>query len=199
MSLFSSILIAIARVSLVKFLITGFSGSGKSFTLKKIENEFQGHNFINKASLADLHCVDLDWQVLKALKINHLANWVERYGWEEFRNKEQELLYHYLNSDNFLILALGAGSLTAQALGFILSQEKTQLLWLDISLENCLQNLLVHPTEQRPMLTKLGLLEIENLYQQRCDQFYSKGVRFQSPEALIDYIKSELATFLVKD
>ena len=84
-----------------KIVLLGMTGVGKT-TIGRVLSKILRRTFI-----------DIDFEVEKASgqKIHHIF---ERYGENEFRKIEKKTLYRFLDSENNLVIATGAGILGDQ-------------------------------------------------------------------------------------
>ena len=140
-----------------KVFICGFSGSGKSEFLKKME----------KSPLYDSYIFnDLDLLVCQSFGENQgdLARLVEDIGWESFREKENIIFKNCLMEPADLILALGGGSLNESNLDLLSGNKSAHLIWLDTPFEKCWER--IKEGKGRP-LVKNGKEELFKLYNQR--------------------------------
>lgn len=139
----------------MKILICGFMGAGKSTLLKKFMSNDLGFD-----------CIDLDHAIAADLNIqpSRLGEWILQNGFPLFRDKEKTKLKGLLNHQNSLIIALGGGSLNPEIIKTIHNNPECYLVFVDTSLEICLERIKDDPT--RP-LTKISPAELEKLYETR--------------------------------
>ena len=126
-----------------KILIAGFSGAGKSTFLREIEkNAPDGWVF-----------EDLDELILRrhADPTRSLSEWIDHWGWEQFRSYEEETLRKWLTDGESGVLALGGGSLNEENLGQV--SQKAKILHLDVDFETSWRRLSMDPLV-RPLALK---------------------------------------------
>jgi shikimate kinase len=126
-----------------KILIAGFAGAGKSTFLREIE----------KSGPPDWSYSDLD----DLISAKHggpeksLAEWIELWGWDQFRYYEEESLREWLTSPGKGVLALGGGSLNEENLPLI--SQKAKIVFLEIDFETSWRRLSMDPLV-RPLALK---------------------------------------------
>ena len=156
-------------------VLCGFMGSGKSYFVKKLQQNSNEGKFL-----------DLD----DVVYFNHqageknLAELIERRGWSYFREEEfqslKSLLQKRENWNETLVLSLGGGTLSGRSLDLFASTEDTILIWLESSFEKCFERILDEGPEKRPLLKK-GKEYIHKLYLDR-NLLYSKSALTISEE-----------------
>jgi shikimate kinase len=148
--------------------LCGFMGSGKSYFVKKLEQNSNEGKFL-----------DLDDVVYFKNQTGEkdLAELIEKRGWSYFREKEfrslKELLQKREYWDETLVLSLGGGTLSDRSLDLFTSIENTVLIWLESSFEKCFERILDEGSEKRPLLKK-GKEYIHKLYLER-NSLYSRS------------------------
>lgn len=143
-----------ANIALIGFRATGKSTVGRIL-----------------ASRLGLKFVDLDEEITRNLGLE-IREWVNRNGWDSFRNQETAALRR-ASAENGLVLAAGGG--------IVIRQENRQLLkkhffnvWLEASAETIHLRILADPATpaQRPPLTALTPEEeIRALLSERTDLY----------------------------
>jgi shikimate kinase len=141
-----------------KILIVGFSGTGKSTLLKRIESS---------APTPWDHFDDLDGLILKFHGKNQrdLSSLIEKVGWDQFRLWERQTLEGWLKEEGKGVLSLGGGALSPMIFELYKNSRKLKFCHLWASFETCWQRL-IDSDEIRPML-KRGQLEFKKVYEQR--------------------------------
>lgn len=126
-----------------KILIAGFSGAGKSTFLREIE----------KSAPTGWEFEDLDGLILRrhADATRTLSEWIELWGWEQFRSYEEETLEEWLSIERSGVLALGGGSLNEENFGQV--AQKAKILHLDVDFDTAWQRLSMDPLV-RPLALK---------------------------------------------
>jgi len=143
-------------------LLCGFMGSGKSFLMETLHSNSEG-----RGSFYDLDDAVLD-DFGKGEKT--LGEFIEKKGWEFFREKEFDCLKGFLSQavgqSDYLVLSLGGGSLNHRSLSLIKSIDTSVLIWLESSFEKCFERISKEGAEKRPLLKK-GKDFIYKLYLER--------------------------------
>jgi shikimate kinase len=161
----------------MNILICGFSGSGKSSLLK----ELKGNELFAKYEL-----VDLDEKLVQNLNAQSVVDIVAEKGWDNFREREEELLLDLMLRGGKFI-ALGGGSLNINIINQ-LSNTNSELYWLDTPFATCYERL--EKSDDRP-LVKRGKNFLTQLYNERLE-LYQKGQRFQTVDEFINlFLKSQ--------
>ncbi len=126
-----------------KILIAGFSGAGKSTFLREIE----------KTAPPGWEFEDLDELILRrhADPTRSLSEWIDLWGWEQFRSYEEEILREWLTDGQNGVLALGGGALNEENIGQI--AQKAKILHLDVDFETSWRRLSMDPLV-RPLALK---------------------------------------------
>jgi len=154
----------------VKYFICGFTGSGKTYTLKLL-----------KEKLSDYELVDLDDYIFKKLEnYESLGEYINKVGFDAFRQDEVNALKELSYRDK-IIISLGGGSLSFETIK-LLSGFKG--LWLNTDFDECLKRIL--GDEKRP-IASLPKKELLKIYNQRLG-FYHKYEACQSPEQIVSHI-----------
>lgn len=153
-------LVIIILGALMKLVLTGFMGAGKTTLQEKWEGNFPGP------------CLDLDHLIAVELGISRgdLGRWIEVKGFPEFRKKETLILERTLKNEPSFLLALGGGAFTTENIELI-KKEKSRSIWLKVDPEVCWSR--VHEDENRP-LVKTGKDAFLALYKER-EPLYQKA------------------------
>lgn len=159
----------------MNYFICGFSGAGKSYLLKQIEQatEFKTYN-----------CIDLDFIIDQkyAANFDSLGDMIEKIGFEAFRKMELSEIASLHNKDK-IILALGGGALNHETLPYF---KDWKGLWLDTSFETCFDRIKEDPN--RP-LVKMGEDQLREIYDERF-QLFKDYQRIQEVSQVIEIIKN---------
>lgn len=141
----------------MNYFLCGFSGAGKSYLLKQIEQATEFKKF---------KCIDLDFIIDQkyAANFDSLGDMIEKVGFDAFRKMELTEIQGLKEQDN-IILALGGGALNAQTLPEL---AKWKGLWLDTPFEKCFQR--IKDDTNRP-LVKLGEATLREVYNERSQLF----------------------------
>lgn len=131
--------------------LCGFMGAGKSTLL----------NRLNPPSGIKLY--DLDELLLSEVQEKSVGAFVDKFGWTEFRVKENELLLNKLQGQESFVMALGGGSLSLEVVQVL--NERATLIWLATPLEICLERIFLE--EKKRPLVKEGRAFLEKLYAER--------------------------------
>jgi len=139
----------------LKILICGFMGAGKSTLLKKFMPNDLGFD-----------CIDLDHALALELNIRpeRLGDWILQHGFPQFRDKEKTKILRLLRHPGSMVIALGGGTLNPTILEMIRHDPECYLVFVDTSLEICLERIKDDPT--RP-LSQISSEELKALYQTR--------------------------------
>lgn len=146
-----------------KFLIAGFSGSGKSSFLKELEFTAPDSTWTFS---------DLDQLILKSKRKKQISELVDEVGWDKFRLFERQELEGWLKEEGPGILSLGGGALTQMVLDLYKPSRKIGFIYLSAPFEVCWERLHLETTEPRP-LVKLGKSELHRIYLER-EKIYSQ-------------------------
>ena len=165
----------------MNYFICGFTGAGKSFLLKQIENSYK---------LTHYQFIDLDFHIDQkyATEYDSLGQMIETIGLEKFRELEK-IEIEALNSGNHIFVALGGGALNESTLPLFsdpLFTDSWQGLWLDTDFEKCFKR--IKDDENRP-LVKLGEQKLRELYIERV-KLYSKYTKIQNLSQVLEIVKS---------
>lgn len=159
------------------YLISGFSGAGKSHLLKELASirELRSFNFF-----------DLDAYIEESLglKTHSLGDYIKTYGLEAFRVEEKKALFYLLQEKPNSIISLGGGTLTAEVLEAIKSYKDIKIVNLATSFEICFDR--IRDDSNRPLVL-LGKQKLERLYQER-RALLGEVFSFFSKDELIPYI-----------
>jgi shikimate kinase len=156
-----------------KILIAGFSGSGKTSLLKKLQ----------ELAPADWeHFSDLDELVLKtAPRYQKLAELIEDLGWESFRLKERQALESWLKQEGKGVLALGGGSLSPLIWELYGKQPSLRWVHLEVPFDICLKRMKFDSLSTRPLL-KRPENELRELFSEREKLFRQIPFRLNNSE-----------------
>jgi shikimate kinase len=139
----------------MKILLCGFMGSGKTTIYKRIMRNSSG-----------VLGIDLDDLVQAELAKNgeSLGAAIKRVGWKKFRETEQSLLFQKLKTEGSMLVSLGGGSLSHEALKFISDTKEVRLVWLKTDFETCWAR--ISASSERPLVKK-GKEALMHLFQER--------------------------------
>jgi len=139
--------------------LCGFSGAGKTYLLKKLQQDFTDFNWF---------FFDLDEEIEKR-KQSPIWKIVQECGIDHFRTLETEQLEKIQGGKDLpnCLVALGGGALDLN-LKSIKNTPDTKLVWLDTPFEKCFAR--ISGDECRP-LASLGRNKLEKLYCQRCTSY----------------------------
>ena len=159
----------------MNYFICGFSGAGKSYLLKSIEQSYELKNY---------HFIDLDFLIDQkfATEFDSLGAMIEKIGFETFRTMEFKEI-KALHKQRNVFMALGGGTLNEQT--ELLLKDWTGL-WLDTSFDDCFDR--IKDDENRP-LVKLGEKRLGELYSERL-QYYKKHQRVSNLTQVLEITKS---------
>jgi shikimate kinase len=137
----------------MNYFICGFSGAGKSYLLKLIEQSYH---------LSHYHFIDLDFLIDQkyAAEFDNIGAMIESIGMEAFRLLELNEIKDLADKKN-VFLALGGGALTQKTQALLSSWTG---LWLDTNFEKCFER--IKNDRNRP-LVKAGKDCLKKLYQER--------------------------------
>ncbi len=80
-----------------------------------------------------MECIDLDASIERTLT-EPLGAWIQRNGWAAFRRLEAEAVGRALQH-NAVVVACGAGVVESNDNLALLTESNSQVLWLDVSVE----------------------------------------------------------------
>lgn len=134
-----------------KYLLAGFAGCGKSSLLKELEL---------------LHPLDLglDLDTVIRGEFENIEAFVEKLGWDAFRDKEVQKLGELLQQDSSMWVALGGGTLE-RAWPVIETFSEVRVIYVDCDFETCWERVKNDP-QARPLVKK-GEEEMRRIYQSR--------------------------------
>lgn len=160
----------------MNYIICGFSGAGKSYLLKQLQNV---------TSLSSYEFIDLDQYILEtyAQKFSSLGNFITQKGWDNFRKVEKEAINQLLKTSN-QVISLGGGTLTSELVTTILSNSKIKALWLDTPFETCWDR--IKEDTNRP-LVKNGKDQCFRIYEER-KKLYTNFIRIDSLNDFLNFI-----------
>jgi len=156
------------KTNKILIFICGFMGAGKSTLISRINEENSGFQFVE----LDSYILDKFGKGEKSV-----AELIEKNGFNEFRNFEDQALKDIVNSNKFegLVVSLGGGILSDTNLEFILRLENSYLVWADTPFEPCYQRI-IENREQRP-LASMSKSELQELYLERLVNYKRATVR----------------------
>lgn len=139
----------------MKILICGFTGAGKTTFLKKLQGNPLKYQFF-----------DLDEQIARELKIpeNQIGDWITANGIKFFRDIELASLKSTLSHSSDVVLALGGGALSDEALSFIRQDSQAKLVFLDTEFLVCHQRI---SGDSNRLLSKISVEQLKIIYQER--------------------------------
>ncbi len=158
----------------MNYFICGFMAAGKSTLLNTLKNM----EFFNAFILCDL-----DTEVFNFYREDEisLAEFINKKGLQKFREAEFDVLKKICskNLQSSKIIALGGGALEND-LTYEFVQGNGALVFLDISLDICLQRLEnLKESSTRPM-AQGGKEFLQNLYQKRLERYQKAEIRLKS-------------------
>lgn len=160
----------------MKYFICGFSGAGKSYLVKQLENSFQlgGFQFFDTDFL-----IDQD----HANEYESLAHLINEKGMEHFRELEKSKLQE-LNSMENIIVSLGGGTIDQWVSDFF-AQNSWNGFWLSTDFSKCYER--IKNDVNRP-LSKLPMQELEQIHAKRL-KFYQNYEEISDYQQVIQLIK----------
>ena len=134
-----------------KYLLAGFAGCGKSSVLKELER---------------IHPLDhnLDLDALIRGEFENIEAFVEKLGWDAFRENEVKKLGELLKGEHSMWVALGGGTLE-RAWPVIETFSEVKVIYIDCDFETCWSRI-KNDLKARP-LARLGEEEMRRIYQSR--------------------------------
>jgi shikimate kinase len=141
----------------MQYLICGFSGSGKSHSLEKIQSAHRYPDYV---------FIDLD-RYLEQREGMSIGQIVLDFGEQRFRDLELFYLKEVLTQNKRLWLSLGGGTLCKEALDFI-ADSSVILYWLNTPFELCWERI---KDDQSRFLTLKGKHVLKELYEERLKIF----------------------------
>lgn len=148
---------------MMKILICGFSGAGKSTWLRELKH--------HRGSMVDYAFYDLDECIAIEQEIdpNNLGNFIANVGELKFREIELSILTNLLQKDENFVLSLGGGALNQTIIDQIQqNSEQIKLVFLNEELEICIERI---KNDNNRLLSKLTVNELNNLYFKRLDLY----------------------------
>lgn len=131
----------------MKFIITGYMGSGKSAVGKAL------------AAHLKLPFIDLDDEISKQENLD-IPNIFKQKGEIYFRRKEAEVLKSLLEQEESYVLSLGGGTpCYGKNLQLIKDSEDTRLIYLKTGLQE-LKERLIREKDSRPLIKNLQTPEV---------------------------------------
>ncbi len=176
---------------MMKILICGFSGAGKSTWLQ----ELKGH----RGSMADYHFYDLDELIAaeNGVSSDSLGNFIAEVGELKFREIELRILLNQLKNNESFVLSLGGGALNQTIIEYIQqNSEQIKLVFLNEELEVCIDRI---KNDNNRLLSKLTVNELNNLYFKRLDLYLKADLIVStSDRKLIDGLDRLVHTLSMK-
>ena len=126
-----------------------------------------------RGNLLGFDCIDLDAAVSSSLGIlpSELGEWINRYGLENFRQKEMFILKGLLQNRMMKIIALGGGTIEGSGYKDLTSVAKT--IFLNVPFETCFKR--IKNDSNRP-LTSLGEAGLQDLYNKRIPKYLTSDL-----------------------
>lgn len=138
----------------MRYVICGFSGAGKSYSLDKIKQS---------GRYSDFEFIDLDTYIENEVG-QSICVFVEENSEKKFREIELEALKKVLKLSNNMWISLGGGTLGPEAKVYLKGLKNLKLFHLQTSFEICWDRI-AHDSSR--FLTKNGKKEMQNLYKER--------------------------------
>lgn len=148
---------------MMKILICGFSGAGKSTWLQELK--------AHRGSMANYHFYDLDELIANEIGVDSkaLGKSIAEIGELKFREIELGLLLKFLQNDQHFVMSLGGGALNQTIIDYIKqNSEQIKLVFLNEELEICIERI---KNDHNRLLSKLTVNELNNLYFKRLDLY----------------------------
>ena len=147
--------IAIAEHSPIKWVITGFMGSGKTRLAKRL----------GSALPFDVKVYDLDKEIVKASGLT-IEEFFEHKGEAEFRRYEREMLLDLLSGSESMIISTGGGTVVQKGCVHAIHEANGIVIALQVSLKTAL--LRIGDGSGRPLAQgEGGRRRVEELYRKR--------------------------------
>ncbi len=134
----------------------GFMGAGKTYIGNKL------------SAITNLPFIDLDYYISKQCQLS-ISDIFSNFGESYFRKKENEALNELALNDNF-ILSTGGGIVEQPGNQQILKNNKFFNIFLNPDLQIILSRI---SHKNRPLVKKLSITELENLYYKRQPHYFS--------------------------
>ncbi len=136
----------------VKYLLTGFMGSGKSTAGKKLAHEL------------GIEFADLDLIVVEECKMS-IPTIFKIKGEQYFREKERYCLEKLINQKESLVISTGGGALINPENVKLVRENQGFIIYLELALEEALKRL--GDKNDRPLLKGKAKNDIQKLYDSR--------------------------------
>lgn len=165
----------------VKYVLTGFMGSGKSTAGKKLAKELE------------VHFADLDLLVVESCKMSIPAIFKTK-GEKYFREKERYCLEKLMNEKRSMVISAGGGALINPANVDLVRQNQGFIIYLELALDEALKRL--GDTCDRPLLEGKAKEDIQLLYKSRLPVYkkisdYTQNA-LPEPGIIVEEIKNAL-------
>lgn len=165
----------------MKFILTGYMGSGKSVVGKTLAEE-KGLPFF-----------DLDEQIAVA-EGKSIPEIFQSSGEIYFRKKESEVLEALMNSEDDFVLALGGGTpCYANNLKRLLENPRTHLIYLKASLKELVARLEKEKSE-RPLISHLESAELLEDFVRK--HLFERTYYYNQSEVIIDTDGKDIETIV---
>lgn len=147
--------VAITEHSPIKWVITGFMGSGKTRLAKRL----------GSALPLDVKVYDLDKEIVKEAGMS-ITDYFQEYGEEEFRIYERKLLLELLARDESMVISTGGGTIVQKGCVHDIHYANGIVISIQVSLRTAL--LRIGDGRNRPLAQgKDGRRNVEKLYRER--------------------------------
>ena len=147
--------IAISRHSPIKWVITGFMGSGKTRMAKRLGN----------ALPFDVAIYDLDKEIVRASGMS-INDYFAEKGEADFRRFEREVLLDLLARDEAMVISTGGGTIVQRGCARAVHDANAMIIALQVSLKTALRR--IGDGRTRPLARGPGARErVEQLYRER--------------------------------
>lgn len=144
---------------LVKILIAGFSGAGKSSLIESLA-------CVSESGFEQID--DLDQLVLMSAskKYAKLSDLIEQEGWQKFRLWERQALEGWLKEEGHGVLALGGGAFSQVVFDLFHKHPKIKFCYLKVPFEVAWKRVTLDKTQIRP-LAQAGKDQFLELFRER--------------------------------
>jgi len=165
----------------VKYVLTGFMGSGKSTTGKKLAHEL------------GIEFADLDLIVVEECKMS-IPRIFKIKGEKYFREKERYCLEKLMKQKGSLVISTGGGALINPENVRTVKEKQGFIVYLEIALDEALKRL--GDKNERPLLQGKAKEDIEKLYYSRIPIYENisdyKQNALEKPDKIVTEIESAL-------
>lgn len=148
---------------MMKILICGFSGAGKSTWLQELK--------AHRGSMSEYYFFDLDEMIANEVGVDPLSlgKYIAEVGELKFRELELKILLRSLQDAQHFVMSLGGGALNQTIIDFIKqNSEQIKLVFLNEDLDICIERI---KNDNNRLLSKLTVNELNNLYFKRLDLY----------------------------